>query len=228
MRHPIHTATFAGQLFLSMNKPVIIIGGTTLGKVALEIFQSNGVVVYGLLDDKIEAGTMISEVPVLGKTDDEQYLKLIGKKCDVFVATDDNRLKENTIEDLQKERNSMPVNAIHASAMLAASVEIHHGNMIGQRVALGAHCKIGNHCLIHAGAVLEAEAEVEDFAQIGAGTVIGQGAKIGKKAFVGTGVTVVGGVQIAPGARVGAGAVVVGNVNKGETVFGNPAQKVKS
>ncbi|MBP9927344.1 MAG: acetyltransferase, partial [Cyclobacteriaceae bacterium] len=46
--------------------------------------------------------------------------------------------------------------------------------------------------------------------------------------FIGSGVTVVAGVTIGKGARVGAGSVVIANVKAGETVFGNPAQKIKN
>jgi acetyltransferase-like isoleucine patch superfamily enzyme len=37
---------------------------------------------------------------------------------------------------------------------------------------------------------------------------------------------IVAGVTIGKGARIGAGSVVIGPVKAGETVFGNPAEKV--
>jgi acetyltransferase-like isoleucine patch superfamily enzyme len=46
------------------------------------------------------------------------------------------------------------------------------------------------------------------------------------EAFIGAGVVIVTGVTIGRGARVGAGSVVIGPVKAGETVFGNPAEKV--
>jgi acetyltransferase-like isoleucine patch superfamily enzyme len=41
-------------------------------------------------------------------------------------------------------------------------------------------------------------------------------------------VTIVSGVKIGKNARIGAGSVVIRDVKKGETVFGNPAQVVKA
>jgi acetyltransferase-like isoleucine patch superfamily enzyme len=67
---------------------------------------------------------------------------------------------------------------------------------------------------------------VGDFVQIGAGTILGAGTEVEEDAFIGAGVTVVGGITIGKGARVGAGSVVVAPVKAGETVFGNPAQKI--
>jgi acetyltransferase-like isoleucine patch superfamily enzyme len=39
---------------------------------------------------------------------------------------------------------------------------------------------------------------------------------------------IISGVTIGKGARVGAGSVVIAPVKAGDTVFGNPAQKVKT
>ena len=50
---------------------------------------------------------------------------------------------------------------------------------------------------------------------------------IEKKAFIGTGVVIVAGITIGAGARIGAGSVVIADVAKKETVFGNPAAKIK-
>jgi acetyltransferase-like isoleucine patch superfamily enzyme len=58
--------------------------------------------------------------------------------------------------------------------------------------------------------------------------VISSGVTIEDEAFIGSGVTIVSGVTIGKGARVGAGSVVIAPVKAGETVFGNPAQSIKS
>jgi acetyltransferase-like isoleucine patch superfamily enzyme len=57
---------------------------------------------------------------------------------------------------------------------------------------------------------------------------VNTGCEIADEVFIGSGVTVVGGISIGKGARIGAGSVVIGPVKAGETVFGNPAQTVKS
>jgi len=72
------------------------------------------------------------------------------------------------------------------------------------------------------------EAKIGDFVQLGAGSIVNPGVDIQNEVFIGSGVTIVGGITIAKGARIGAGSVVVAPVQAGETVFGNPAQKVKS
>jgi sugar O-acyltransferase (sialic acid O-acetyltransferase NeuD family) len=209
-----------------MENPVIIFGANFLGRAAKEIFESNGNVVYCFLDDNKQLhATEIDNVTVLGSTDDDGYLKLIGKKCEAFVAIDENKLRKNLVKMLQEVRHVQPVNAVHPSAILASSSSLGYGNYVDVAV-VGAGAEIGNHCIIQAKSVIGVEVKIADYVQIGAGTIINAGVNIEEEAFIGSGVTVVSGITIGKGARVGAGSVVIGPVKAGETVFGNPAQKV--
>jgi sugar O-acyltransferase (sialic acid O-acetyltransferase NeuD family) len=211
-----------------MNKPVIILCATELGKAVLEIFKSNDVVVYGILDDNKKLhGKEIEDISILGSTNNQDYLKIIGKDCDVFIASDDNSWRATMIKSLKKNHESMPVNAIHSDAHIAKSATLHHGCFINQGVKIGANSKIGNHCLVHSGTVIDYSVKIGDFVQIGAGSIINSGAVLEDGAFVGSGVTVVSGVTIKEGARVGAGSLVIADVEKNETVFGNPAKPIE-
>lgn len=207
----------------------MILGANYLGRAAKEIFDRNGNVVYGFLDDnKNIHGTEIDNVQVLGSTDDDGFLKLIGKKCEAFVAVDDNKLRKNLVRMLLEVRKMQPVNAIHPGATLASSCSMGHGNFIDAGAQAGAGVEIGSHCLIHSNVVLGPETKVGDFVQIGASSTINSGVVIEDEAFIGSGVIVVAGVTIGKGARVGAGSVVIAPVKAGETVFGNPAAKVNA
>ena len=211
-----------------MENPVIIFGAKGIAKAALEIFNSNEVVVYGFLDDDVELHNQeINGITVLGSTGDDGYLKLIGKKAEAFVAVDENTYRKGLVKMINEKRKKMPVNAIHSFVNIPESTFLGHGNFINAGVVLGAQARISNHCIINTGAVIEYEAELGDFVQVGAGSVINAGVKIEAEAFVGSGAIVVSGVTIGQGARVGAGSVVIADVLEGQTVFGNPAKPVK-
>lgn len=210
-----------------MDNPVIIFGANALGRAAKEIFENNGNVVYGFLDDdkKLHQKELDNAV-ILGSTDDDGFLKLIGKKCEAFVATDDIKLKKNLTEMLNDVRHVQPVNAIHNQGSLGNHVELGHGNLIDQGARIGAGVKLGSHCIIQANVVIGVGADIGDYVNIGAGSIIGSGVTIEEESFIGAGVTVVADITIGKRARVGAGSVVIGQVKANETVFGNPAQKV--
>ncbi len=211
-----------------MKKAVIILGAKGIARAALEIFNSNGVEVYGFLDDDVKIHQQeIDTIPVLGKSDDHGFLKLIGQKCEAFVATDENSVRKKQVKMLIESRKTMPMNAIHELARISTSAIIGHGNFINSHVVLGAGVKVGQHCILNTGAILEHNVTVSDFVQIGAGTIINAEVSIEKEAFIGSGALVVAGVKIGKKARIGAGSVVVSDVADGETVFGNPAVKIE-
>lgn len=210
-----------------MENPVIILSSGGLGAVALDIFKKNRVVVYGILDDDTSLhGKEIDDVSILGSTDDDGFLKLIGKKCEAFVATDDNKLKKNLTQMLLDRRHIMPVNAIHESAILGLATEMGHGNMLSAGVIVNAKAIIGNHCVLHSGVVMDRESTIADYVQIGPKSVIGANASVGEGSFIGSGVIIVPGIKIGKNSRIGAGSVVIADVADKATVFGNPAVKI--
>lgn len=212
-----------------MENPVVVFGAGVLGRQFKDILERNGNVVYCFLDDNKKLhNTVIDEITVMGSTDDENFLNLVGKKCDAVVAVDENKVRKSIVGLLQQSRKVQPVNVISHNAVISASSSIGHGNFIDNFVSINAGSTVGSHCLIYAGVVIGGEVKLGDYVQVGPGSVINAGAEIGEEVFIGGGVTIVGGVTIGKGSRIGAGSVVIGSVKAGETVFGNPAQAVKS
>ncbi len=211
-----------------MENPVIIFGANYLGRAAKEIFEANGVVVYGFLDDDVKLHkTELDDVQVLGATDDDGFLKLIGKKCEAFVAIDENKLRKNLVKMIQEVRHMQPVNAIHNAASVSPKSSIGHGNFVDRGVMIAVGASIGSHGLLHCGSSVGVGTKIGDFVQVGQGSVISPGVTIEEEVFIGAGCTIVAGITIGRGARIGAGSVVVAPVKANETLFGNPAQPVK-
>ncbi len=211
-----------------MENPVIIFGASTIGRLAKEIFESNGVVVYGFLDDDVKLHkTEIDEVQVLGATDDQGFLKLIGKKCEAFVASDDNKIRKGLTKVLQEVRHVQPMNAVHQKTNISKRSSIGYGNFIDDGVTMASGVIVGSHCLIQSKVYIGMDSILGDFVQVGIGSIISPGATIEDEVFIGAGVTIVSGVTIGKGSRVGIGSVVIASVKAGQTVFGNPAQPVK-
>jgi sugar O-acyltransferase (sialic acid O-acetyltransferase NeuD family) len=212
-----------------MDYPVIIFGANYLGKTAKEIFESNGNVVYGFLDERKELhGTELCEATVLGAPDDDGFLKLIGKKCEAFVATDDTSLRKSVVKMLNDVRHVQPVNAIHSRASISKQAQLGYGNFLDLGITVAPGVVIGSHCVMLTHVVIGVDVKVGDYVQIGAGSIISTGVTIEDDVFIGAGVTIVSGVTIGKGARIGLGSVVITAVKEGETVFGNPAQVVKA
>lgn len=211
-----------------MEKPVIIFGAKGIARDALDIFKSNEIVVYGFLDDdKKLHDTAIDEVPILGHTEDHGFLKLIGQKCESFIATDNNKLRKELVKYLNEKRKVMPTNAVHRTASIAPSAAIGHGNFINAGVIIGSEVEIGQHCIIHSGAIIESGAKIGDYVQVGPGSIVNSNVAIGDEAFIGSGAVIVASVSIGKKSRIGAGSVVIQEVKGNTTVFGNPAKEME-
>ena len=212
-----------------MENPVLIFGAGNLGLTALDIFQRNSVVVYGFLDDdKALHGQEFGVVPILGDTDDDGFLKLIGQKaansCEAFVAIGDGRVRRKLVKMLNERRKMQPVNAIHDTAVVSAMATIGHGNLIAARAVVNPMATVGQHCLVLTGALIDSRATIGDYVQVGPGAVINSGVTLEEGAYIGTGAVLVSGITVGKNARIGAGSVVVENVPANTTVFGNPAK----
>jgi sugar O-acyltransferase (sialic acid O-acetyltransferase NeuD family) len=208
-----------------MENPVLIFGAGSIGLTALDLFQRNGVIVYGLLDDKKDLhGKEFGDVSVLGETDDDGFLKLIGQKCEAFVAISDTRVRKRLVKMLNDRRKIQPVNAIHDKAIVSTLATLGHGNLISANVVVNPYASIGQHCLLQSNVLIDTQAKLGDYVHVGAGSTINSNVVLEEGAFVGTGVTIVAGVTIGKNARVGAGSVVIEDVDANATVFGNPAK----
>jgi sugar O-acyltransferase (sialic acid O-acetyltransferase NeuD family) len=208
-----------------MIQPVIIFGAGLTGKLALDAFASNQVVVYGFLDDdSARQGKEIGEILVLGKTEDDGFLKLIGKKCDAFVAAESSKERKFLFDMIVERRKMMPVNAIHSQAWVSQYAELGHGNLISAGSRVSAFAKMGNGNMIHPNVVVETNAVLGDGIQIGSGSVVGLEVEISDGAFIGAGSTLIQGIKIGKNASIGAGSVVMADVPANAKVFGVPAK----
>lgn len=210
-----------------MQDPVVIFGAGNTGKTVIDIFNLNDVLVYGVLDDNKKIhNSEISEIVVLGQTDDNGFLKIIGNKTEAFVAIRNKEDRKRIVAMLNERRKTMPVNAIHPSSIIAADSAIGHGNLVSAGVIIAAGAVIGNHTFLHSRSTVGAGAKVADYCEIGIGVNIGPDVVVKEGAFIGDGVTIISGVTIGKNVRIGAGSVVIKSVDAETTVFGNPAQKV--
>ena len=177
-----------------MDEPVVIFGAGTLGKTAMDIFNENNILIYGFLDDKKELhNTEIGSVLVLGSTDDDGFLKIIGNKTEAFVAVRNAKDRKRIGEMLQSRRKTMPLNAIHRTAFVSEDAEIGHGNLVSPNAVIGAFSKVGSFNIIGSGSIIDTDADLGDFVEVGPGTVINSHVKVEEGAFICSNVTLVSG-----------------------------------
>ncbi|AWN82135.1 Putative acetyltransferase EpsM [Candidatus Cardinium hertigii] len=201
-----------------MHKGIIIFGLCKLTKGALDIFQRNNLVVYGILEDTEKwHRTEIEGVPILGSTNDPAFLTLLHEASPFFLAHGDPKKRQYCLNYLTKtaQIKSTAISAIHPSATITHAMQLGAGNYIGAQVCLAAEVTIGNYTILYNGVIVEPQTTIHDWVSIGAGSIIGEEVTIKERVTIGMGAKIMPGVTIGEAASIRPAAVVTTNVKSG-------------
>ena len=202
-----------------MSDSVILIGGGGHARVIIDCIRAAGNQAIGILDDGLTTGTVVSDVPVLGKTAD---YKIYGQH-EFVIAIGNNALRRNIAEKLDVKWHT----AIHPSAVVSAYARIGAGTVIMPGAVINSGVSVGEHCIINSGAIVEHDNRLADFVHISPGAALGGTVSVGEGTHVGIGAAVKNNICICGGCVIGAGAAVVTDITEPGTYVGVPARKLK-
>ncbi len=200
-----------------MAEQIIVLGGGGHAKVVIDCIRAAGDEVAGILDDSIPKGTLVADVPILGKT--EEY-KIYSDKW-FLIAIGNNAVRRAFAENMCVRWHTV----IHPRAVVSAYAEIAEGTVVMPNAVINAGSAIGKHCIINTGAIIEHDNIIEDFVHISPAAALGGTVFIGSLTHVGIGAAVKNNIKICGGCTIGAGAVVVKNITERGTYIGVPARK---
>lgn len=212
-----------------MCKNVVIIGAGGHAKVIADIIQKSGDVIFGLLDDNLEEGTIIdnnNNLKVIGDLNKRFTLPITHKDLEFIVAIGDNKKRKEIVEN-NKIPNVKYYTAKHPSAVIGMNVNIGEGTVIMPNVCINSSAKIGKHCIINTGAIIEHDNKIEDYVHISPNATLCGTVTIGENTHIGAGATIKNNIEIASDCIIGAGAVVVKNIKETGTYIGVPAKRME-
>ena len=205
----------------TLKKPVAIIGYSGHAYVIIDIFLNAGRLVTAYCDSE-EKKSNPYHLNYLGK-EMEVVEKL--KKYDYFACVGHNGIREK-IHKALSEIIGDPINAIHPSAVISASVKMGNGVMIAANTTINPMTEIGNGVVCNTSSSIDHECVIGDFSFIAPGAVLCGNVKVGKSSFVGANAVVRQGITIGNNVIIGAGTVVIKDIPDNTTVIGNPARKL--
>jgi sugar O-acyltransferase (sialic acid O-acetyltransferase NeuD family) len=204
---------------------MILIGYSGHSYVINGILRSLGLKVTGYCDNEEKKYNPFS-LKYFQKETSEAGLTALTRE-DFFISIGDNRIRKNVYNNLAV-RNLLPINAIHATAVIDDSANIaRHGVMIAANVTINALAKIGIGAICNTYSVIEHECKIGDFAHIAPGAVLCGNVTIGENSFVGAKSVIRENITIGKNVIIGAGSVVVRDVPDNLKVVGNPARIIK-
>ena len=205
---------------------MILIGYSGHSYVINGILKSIGLQVTGYCDNEEKKYNPFSLKYLQGETS-AVGLKALTQE-DFFIAIGNNNTRKAVYNNLAV-RNLLPVNAIHATAVIDDSAQIaRHGVMIAPNVSINALAIVGIGVICNTYAVIEHECVIADFAHIGPGAVLCGNVTVGENSFIGAKSVVRENINIGKNVIIGAGSVIVKDIPDNMKVAGNPARIIKS
>lgn len=206
-----------------MKRPLILIGGGGHCKSVIEVAESAGYEIKGILDMPDEVGKeVLPGLKVIG-TDDEipQYVE----ECDFvitvgFIKNPALRIK---LYNKVKAAGGRLATIIASTAYVSKYAELGEGTVIMHHAFVNAGAKIGDNCIINTFVNIEHDAVVGNQCHISTGTMVNGECKIGENCFIGSQSVCANCIEIASDIIVGAGSVVRKSIRIKGIYAGNPA-----
>lgn len=206
-----------------MKRPLILIGGGGHCKSVIEVAESAGYEIKGILDMPDEVGKEVLPGHKVIGTDDEipQYVE----KCDFiitvgFIKNPAIRIK---LYNKVKAAGGRLATIIASTAHVSKYAELGEGIVIMHQAFVNAGAKIGDNCIINTFVNIEHDAEVGNQCHISTGTMVNGECKIGENCFIGSQSVCANCIEIASDIIVGAGSVVRKSIRVKGIYAGNPA-----
>lgn len=206
-----------------MKRPLILIGGGGHCKSVIEVAESAGYEIKGILDMPDEVGKEVLPGHKVIGTDDEipQYVE----KCDFIITVGfiKNPALRIKLYNKVKAAGGRLATIIASTAHVSKYAELGEGTVIMHQAFVNAGAKIGDNCIINTFVNIEHDAEVGNQCHISTGTMVNGECKIGENCFIGSQSVCANCIEIDSDIIVGAGSVVCKSIRVKGIYAGNPA-----
>ena len=200
-----------------MSEQIVVIGGGGHAKVVIDCIRSAGDTAVGILDDSLNAGSTVLDVPVLGKIAD--YGKYADKKF--IIAIGNNAVRRRFAAVLCVKWYT----AIHPRAVVSPYAALGCGSVVMPNAVINAGAEVGAHCIINTGAIVEHDNRLGDFVHVSPAAALGGTVTVGEETHVGIGAFIKNNITVCGGCIIGAGAVVVKDITECGVYVGVPAHR---
>lgn len=204
-------------------RPLILVGGGGHCKSVIEVAESAGYEIKGILDMPNEVGKEVLPSHRVIGTDDEipQYVE----ECDFIITVGfiKNPALRIKLYNKVKAAGGRLATIIASTAHVSKYAELGEGTVIMHQAFVNAGAKIGDNCIINTFVNIEHDAEVGNQCHISTGTMVNGECKIGENCFIGSQSVCANCIEIASDIIVGAGSVVRKSIRMKGIYAGNPA-----
>jgi sugar O-acyltransferase (sialic acid O-acetyltransferase NeuD family) len=204
-------------------KKLILVGGGGHCKSVIEVAESVGYNILGILDNPSELGKQVLNYKVIG-VDEDMYKYVNDAEFVVTVGQIKNAGLRIKLHKMILEAGGKLATLIASTAHVSKYAKVGYGTVVMHHAFVNADSLIGMGCIINSFANIEHDVVIGDFSHISTGAMVNGNCKIGKETFLGSQSVIVNGVEITDGCVIGAGSLVSKSLNIRGIYLGNPAK----
>ncbi len=211
-----------------MNKDLILLGGGGHCKSVIDVAESAGYNILGVLDMPEEVENSILDYKVIG-TDDDIPQYVYKAKFVITVGFIKNPAIRIRIYNKVKEYGGKLATIVASTAHVSKYATIGEGTVVMHQAVVNAGAKIGVNCIINTFCDIEHDAVIGNQCHISTGTMVNGDCKVGERVFIGSQSVLANGITVGDDIIIGAGSVVRKSISEKGVYAGNPAiLKIKS
>ena len=204
------------------NKNLILVGGGGHCKSVIDVAESAGYTIKGILDLPEKAGEKILGYPIIGTDEDISdfvhevlFLVTVGQIKNASLRIN---LHQETVN-----AGGKLATVIAPTAHVSKYAKIREGTVVMHQAMVNADTAIGKSCIINTFANSEHDVVIEDYCHISTGAIINGNCKIGRGTFFGSQSVMVNGLEITEECVIGAGSMLSKDLKQKGIYSGNPA-----
>jgi len=209
------------------NNDLILIGGGGHCKSVIDVAESAGYKIIGILDTFDKVGTSVLNYPIIG-VDDEiakykdkaLFLITVGQIADPSLRI---KLHQKVIGV-----GGTLATIVASTAYVSKYATLGVGTIIMHHAMINANANIGSGCIINTFANVEHDTVIHDFCHISTGVMVNGGCVVNEGTFLGSQSVVSNGVFITNECVISAGSFVRKNITQKGIYAGNPATLKKA
>ena len=166
-------------------KPLILVGGGGHCKSVIDVAESAGYAILGILDIPEEVGKRVLSSEVIGTDDDmskyadhAEFIVTVGQ-----IMSPDLRIK---LHKMLADAGCRLATIVAPTAHVSKYATIGEGTVVMHQAVVNADAKIGRGCIINTYANIEHDVLIGDYCHISTGAMVNGGSEIADGIFVGS------------------------------------------
>ena len=203
------------------HKKLILVGGGGHCKSVIDVAESAGFQIQGILDVPENVGNKVLDYSIIGTDDqipdfvnDALFIVTVGHIKDAALRI---KLHKKIVD-----AGGTLATIVASTAHVSKYAQIGEGSVIMHQAVVNADAIIGKGCIINTFANIEHDAKIGDYCHISTGAMINGNCVVGKETFFGSQSVMVNGIEITAGCVIGAGSLIRRNITQKGIYSGNP------